>query len=73
MLQGVDDPVAETVHDPKPSGKRATQSQRDHVRLANLWQYLFATRSLIQPVNLNQRHTGGAIHAAHNRRVVAWR
>ena len=37
------------------------------------WQYLFATRGLIQPVNLNQRHTGGVIHSAHNHRVVAWR
>ena len=49
------------------------QSRRDDFRLANLWQYLFATRGLIQPVNLNQRHTGSIIHAAHNHRVVAWR
>jgi hypothetical protein len=49
------------------------ESQRDHVRLANLWQYLFATCGLIQSVNLNQRHTGGVIHSAHNHRIVAWR
>ena len=51
----------------------ASQPERDDFRLANLWQYLFATRGLIQPVNLNQRHTGGAIHAAHNHRIVARR
>jgi hypothetical protein len=28
---------------------------------------------LIQPVNLNQRDTGGVIHAAHDHRVVARR
>ena len=49
------------------------ESQRNRFREANLWQYLFATGGLIQPVNLNQRHTGGAIHAAHNHRVGAWR